>query len=182
MENVCAFDCLGSQQQCDGEDGVDVHHEMSIPQATFSSLSRMWPDRRLPVALRLHLCCLAVCSTFSHACGAWDLAAAVIGNIGGFNSGCLHVITGKSYRETAVNPDFNLVRAIRQRRLRYLGHNLRLPPERLLRKALFAYVMGSDAVPAGSLTADCPQDLSLEDLARLATDRKRWADMVNNTR
>ena len=61
---------------------------------------------------------------------------------------------------------------IRQRRLRYLGHILRLPPERLLRKALFAYVMGSDAVPAGSLTADCPQDLSLEDLARLATDRK----------
>ena len=181
IENVYTFDYFGSQQQCDGEDNVDVHHRMNIAQATFSSLSRIWPDHRLPIALKLRLYCSAVCSTFSHACEAWDLTAAVIKNINGFNSRCLHVITGKRYRETAVNPDFNLVRAIRQRRLRYLGHIFRLPPERLLRKALFAYVMGSDAVPAGSLTADCPQDLSLEDLARLATDRKRWADMVNNT-
>ena len=180
IDNVYAFEYLGSQQQCDGEDDADVHHRMNLATTTFSSLSHIWPDRRLPIALKLRLYCAAICSTFSHACEAWDLTDTVVKNINGFNSRCLHVITGKNYRETAVNPDFNLVRAIRQRRLRYLGHILRLPPERLLRKCLFAYVMGSDTVPAGSLIADCPLNLNLEDLALIATDRKQWADIVNS--
>ena len=80
----------------------------------------------------------------------------------------------------AVNSDFNLLRSIRQRRLRYLGHILRLPPERLLRKALFAYVLGSDSVPEGSLIADYPEHLPLGDLVTISADRKRWADMVDN--
>ena len=104
----------------------------------------------------------------------------VMKKINGFNSRCLHFITGKSYREKAVNPDFNLLRSIRQRRLRYLGHILRLPPDRLLRRSLFAYIAGWDTVPEGSLIADCPPGLSLEDLAEIAADRKSWAEMVDN--
>ena len=137
---------------------------MDIAQARFTSLFHIWDDHRLSILLRLRLYCAAVCSTFSHASEAWDLTESVVKNINGFNSRCLHTITGKSYRETAVNPDFNLVRSIRQRRLRYLGHILRLPPERLLRKALFAYVLGSDSVPEGSLIADYPEHLPLGDL------------------
>ena len=180
IDNVYAFEYLGSQQQCDGEDDADVHHRMNLATTTFSSLSHIWPDHRLPIALKLRLYCAAICSTFSHACEAWDLTETVVKNINGFNSRCLHIITRKPYRDTAVNPDFNLVRAIRKRRLRFLGHILRLPPERLLRKSLFAYVMGSDTVPVGSLIADCPLNLNLEDLAQIATDRKQWAELVNS--
>ena len=180
IDNVYTFEYLGSQQQSDGEDDIDVKHRMDIAQATFASLSHIWPDHRLPLALRLRLYSAAICSTFSHACEAWDLTDAVIKKINGFNSRCLHVITGKSYRETAINPAFNLVRAVRQRRLRYLGHILRLPPERLLRKALYAYLMGSGSVPEGSLISDCPRNHTMEDLAVMAADRKWWEDMVNN--
>ena len=153
---------------------------MNLATTTFSSLSHIWPDHRLPIALKLRLYCAAICSTFLHACEAWDLTDTVVKNINGFNSRCLHIITRKTYRDTAVNPDFDLVRAIRKRRLRYLGHILRLPPERLLRKSLFAYVMGSDTIPVGSLIADCPLNLNLEDLALIATDRKQWAELVNS--
>ena len=137
LENVYTFEYLGSKQQSDGQDDTDVKHRMEIAHATFSSLSHVWPDHRLPINLRLRLYCAAVCSTFSHACEAWDLTEAVTKKINGFNSRCLHIITQKTYRETAVNPDFNLVGAVRKRRLRYLGHILRLPSDRLLRKALF---------------------------------------------
>ena len=40
---------------------------------------------------------------------------------------CLHIITGQDYRVTATAPEYDLLLAIRQRRLRYLGHILRMP-------------------------------------------------------
>ena len=41
-------------------------------------------------------------------------------SVNGFNSRCLHVITGQYYRVTATSPDYDLLRAIGQHRLRYL--------------------------------------------------------------
>ena len=37
-----------------------------------------------------------------------------------------HVLTGEHYRETATAPAYDLVLAVRRRRLRYLGHVLRM--------------------------------------------------------
>ena len=62
--------------------------------------------------------------------------------INGFNSRCLHVITGKDYRATATSPVYDLVLAVRKRRMRYLGHVLRLPPDRIVRRSLIALVKG----------------------------------------
>ena len=39
-----------------------------------------------------------------------------------FNSCCLHVITGEDYRGTATTPVYDLVLAVRKRRMRYLDH------------------------------------------------------------
>ena len=55
---------------------------------------------------------------------------------------CLHVITGQDYRDTATTPVYDLVLAVRQRRMRYLGHVLRMPPDRIVRRALVALVKG----------------------------------------
>ena len=60
----------GSQQQCDGEEDVDVKHRMEIAQARFSSLIYILP-----------LYCTAVCSTFSHASEVWGLLESVVKNI-----------------------------------------------------------------------------------------------------
>ena len=99
--------------------------------------------------------------------------------LNGFNSRCLHVITKQHYRETATNPVFNLLLSIRRRRLRFLGHVLRMSDARLLKKTLFAYVHGGADVPAGSLMMDC-EGLSLAELEALAQDRDGWKSMVNN--
>jgi hypothetical protein len=96
--------------------------------------------------------------------------------INGFNSRCLHVITGKPYRETAMNPDFDLVLAVRRRRLRFLGHVLRMNDSRLVKRTFLAYVYGSSSIPAGSLLEDC-NTKNLEELLDLARDKKKWSEL-----
>ena len=182
IENVHSFVYLGSKVQCDGDDLADVKYRMTIAQAAFSSLSRIWQDHRLPLSMKLGLYQSAVCSTFTHACEAWTLTDSIRRTINGFNSRCLHVLTGASYRDTATNPPFDLVLAIRRRRMRYLGHILRMKRDRLLRRALEAYLWGGDAgPPEGSLLDDC-QEKSLERLACIADNRGRWDKMVRKLR
>ena len=101
LENVHSFEYLGAKLQCDGSDEADVLHRMAIAQAPFGSLSNIWADHRLSRALKLRTYQLAVCSTLTHSSKAWTLTAAVMRSITGFNSRCLHVITGQDYRHTA---------------------------------------------------------------------------------
>ena len=64
-----------------------------------------------------------------------------------FNSRCLHEITGEEYRDTAISPAYNLLLAVRQRRLRYLGHLLRLPRDSVVRRTLIAMTDGGQPEP-----------------------------------
>ena len=100
LENVHSFEYLGAALQWVGSDEADVLHRMAISQTTFVSLSNIcWDDHR-----------------------SWTLSAAVVRSINGFNSRFLHVITGQDYRHIATALVFDLLRAIRQRRLRCFGN------------------------------------------------------------
>ncbi len=90
-----------------------------------------------------------------------------------FNSRCLHVITGQDYRVTATAPKYYLLRAIRQRRLRYLGHILRMPESRVVRRALVALAKGGTVDPKDSLFMDC-QAMEMDQLVALAQRRGTW--------
>ena len=98
LENVYSFEYLGARMQCDG---ADVRHRMAIAQTTFGSLFSIWTDNRLSRALNLRTYQLAVCSTPTHASEAWTLTEPVMRSVNGFNSRCLHIITGQDYRVTA---------------------------------------------------------------------------------
>ena len=123
----------------------------SYTDSSFGSLSHLWTDHRLSRETKLRLYKLSVCSTLPHCCTAWALTRKVTRMINGFNSRCLHVITGQDYRDTATTPVYDLVLAVRQRRMRYLGHVLRMPPDRIVRRALVALVKGGTCYPEGSL-------------------------------
>ena len=96
--------------------------------------------------------------------------------INGFNIRCLHVITGGDYRDTATTPVYDLVLAVRKRRMRYLGHVLRLPQDRIVRRSLVALVKRGTYYP-GSLFSDCEVD-GLHQLMMLATNRSAWRAKV----
>ena len=99
--------------------------------------------------------------------------------LNGFNSRCLHVITGEEYRDTAISPAYNLLLAVRQRRLRYLGHLLRLPRDSVVRRTLIAMTDGDNLnrYPEESIFMDC-QGSELKNLETLAVNRTAWRHKV----
>ena len=127
--------------------------------------------------MKIRMYHVAVCSTFTQAPESWELSEIVRKKVTGFNSRCLHVITGRPHRETATDPIYNLVLDIRHRRLRFLGHLLRMDSSRLVRRTFLAYVYGGEQIPVGSLLQDCPK-IPLESLVELAMDRSKWKKIV----
>ena len=88
-----------------------------------------------------------------------------------------NLITGEDYRATATTPVYDLVLAVRKRRMRYLGHVLRLPPDRIVRRSFIALVKGGTYYPEGSLFSDC-EGAYLHELIETATDRSAWRAKV----
>ena len=179
LENVYSFEYLGSRVQCDGDDMADVEYRINIAQSVFGSLSNIWTDHRLSSQMKIRLYQAAVCSTLTHACEAWTMTDEVSRKVNGFNSRCLHIITGDHYRDTALTPTFDLLSAIRKRRLRFLGHILRLDPDRLLKQTLFAYIHNVNSRPAGSLLHGC-EHIPMDELVNMARDRSVWRQFVNS--
>ena len=97
--------------------------------------------------------------------------------INGFNSRCLSVITKGDTHELAISPPFDLIMTIRRRRLRYLGHVLRMDSERLVLKTLMALTKGGTEYPPGSLFMDV-EDIPFEELLSLASDKSYWKALV----
>ena len=137
------FKYLGSRLQCDGDDEADVRLRMDIAQSAFGSLGHLWTDRRLSRATKLKLYRLSMCSSMMHCCTAWTLTSTVVHRINGFNSRCLHMITGEDYRTTATAPVYDLVLAVCKQRLRYLGHVLRLPADRVVTMVLLIHTFNA---------------------------------------
>ena len=171
LDNVLHFEYLGSQLQGDGEDEADVRHRMDIAQLAFGSLSHLWSDHRLSRATKLRLSRLSVCSTLTYSCEAWSFTRTEVRMI-------LHAITAEDYRTTATAPAYDLVLAVRKRRLRCFGHVLRLPAESIVRRSLLARVKGGTHYPEGSLFSDC--EAGLPQLEALALDRPPWRAKVSS--
>ena len=177
LENVPNFEYLGSRLQGDGSDDADVRHRLEIAQSAFSSLSHLWADHRLSRTTKRRLYRVCVCSSLIHCCEAWTLNRTMIRSINGFNRWCLHVMTGEQYRETATTPAYDLVLAVRRCCLRYIGHVLRMPSDRMVQCALMALVTDTSHYPSGSLFSDC-QGIALPQLVVMASSRSMWRAKV----
>ena len=130
--------------------------------------------------MKLDLRTTSVCSTFTHGCESWTLSPPVLRSINGFNSRCLHHITHRSYREEAVSPTYDLVLAVRKRRMRWLGHILRMPDNRLVKQTVRGIASDGPPYPSGSLLMDCTA--RFEEVHTKAQDRDAWDLFTDNIR
>ena len=164
LEAVCQFDYLWCRFTSDGDDAANMRHRMAIAVERSHSLDYLWHDNRLARSLKLRLYAASVCSTLTHGSEAWTLTPRALATLNGFSSRQLHRITGRSYREEATRPSYDLPAAVRRRKQQWLGHILRMPPDRLVRCAVLA--MGRRQGPPyqpGSLLMDAT--LPLDQLA-----------------
>ena len=177
LENVLRFVYLGDQVSGDGDDSAEISHRMGIAEQRFADATHIWNDRTLPVEMKVNYYESAVCSSLTHVCESWDLHQKALRSINGWNSRHLHVITRRSFRDEAVTPSYNLVRAIRQRRHRYLGHILRMPTSRLVRETIGYISSTGPPYEEGCLLMDC-NNRPFDEILALAADRKAWEHSV----
>ena len=88
-------------------------------------------------------------------------------------------ITGRSVATEArpATTSFNLVKKIRERRLRWLGHIIRAGPESIMYQAL---VIQHEMGHTGNLMMDAPSHNSIDDLRPIANDRGKWRALARS--
>ena len=88
-----------------------------------------------------------------------------------WNAKCLAAITGRSVYEETCEPTFNLIDHLRARRIRWVGHVLRLDSARPVKQAIMT--MEPPYTP-GSILDDAPPHSTLEELCELAQNKEDW--------
>ena len=132
----------------------------------------------LHLDLRLRLYAAAVCSIMVYGSEGWLLNERVCKMLNGANAKMLSRITGKTCREEATEGtrSFDLVSRIRARRIKWVGHILRIgDKDRLIRKALRVIY---DNRQEGDILMDVPSSVSWEELEEVAADRDKWRLLV----
>ena len=183
------FPYLGHWIQADGDDMHAIEVRLGFASSRFKQLHHIWSDVSLPLKLRLQLYTSSVVSILTHSFEAWKLTDAVIRKLRGWNGRCLAIIvTGKCEQDEiklqTSQPVFNLVNHLRVRRLRWLGHILRLDESRLLRRVLLKFnFIYPDGYPEGSILMDAPDHVEIRDLIPMAGEHgnhEEWDKIVFN--
>ena len=148
-------------------------------RSRFGELHHVWGSKQLPLTLKINLYMAGVCSMLTHGSEAWLLTPSVVRSLRGWNARCLVIITGRSCREETVQPSFNLVGHIRSRRVRWLGHILRMSDVRLLHRLV---CQCSESYQVGSIFDDAPPHASMKHLMALAQEKAQWRSWVTRQR
>ena len=136
IENVWMFKYLGSWFRADGSHLADIKARIASATTTAGKMRNVWASKSTPLRLKLRIYKVGVCSKLTYGCEAWKLDEDACRLVNGANSRMLSHITGRTAHEEANSKSqtFDVVAAIRARRLKWLGHILRMSPDRLVHK------------------------------------------------
>ena len=135
------------------------------------TLRHVWSSD-LPLDLKIRLYVASCCSILVHGSEAWLLNDEARRCINGANAYMLSHITGRTKREEATQAEttFDIIAWIRARRLKWVGHILRMKEERLLKQTLKVIFENRQD---GDLLMDTVDD-DWASLQKQANDRKGW--------
>ena len=108
-----------------------------------------------------------------------ELNAEAVKKLNGANAQMMSVISGKTPHQEASPKwrSFDLVRWIRARRLAWLGHILRLGPERKIKQAVFEMFKSKTE---GDMLMDAPPHQTWRELCSYAVNRDYWRATVRS--
>ena len=181
LKNVFNFKYLGFYFQADSDRNPALLQRMAIARTRFGELHEAWRSKKMPTTMKLRLFACAVVSVLTYGSEIWRMDEKTRAKLRGWGARCLSSITGRSIRDETVAPSFNLVARLRSRRLRWAGHILRLGESSLIRRVLLAVAakeLESGSREAGGLLEDAPGFDSVEELIKVAKDRRRWRGAV----
>lgn len=176
LDNRWQAEYLGSIFQADGDQIPDIKRRVAMAVARAGKLRNIWAATELTLKLKMRLYKSACCSILTYGSEAWVLNEAACKIINGANASMLSHITGLSRHTEASSRSttFNLVKWIRARRLKWVGHILRMDDNRLVKKALLHIYNNPQQ---GDILMDTSAD-SWPLLQEQAQDRDAWRKRV----
>jgi hypothetical protein len=185
---VAKLDYLGSAFSESGSIDADISARLSKASYAYKHLSRVWKQRSVPLATKMEIFQYSVMATLLYGSHAWAPSQAQIARLHGFYMRCLRRLLGITLRDCVRNEEIlRLCKAqpmetlLRQQRMRWLGHSLRMPDERLPKQLLWAQRPGTR--PAGKPPLRWREDTASADVRsmgmasswqRVAKSRAAW--------
>ena len=181
IKNVWLSKYLGSRFRAAGDQMADVKARIGAATATAGKMRGVWASKNIPLALKLRIYKTGVCSRLTYGSETWRLDSRTRKMLNGTNSRLVSRITKKTPHEeaSAATQTFDVVRWIRARRLQWVGHILRMAPDRLVSKALHHIAENRSE---GDLLMDAPRYHSWEELRSSAQNRDAWRRRVHQLR
>ena len=176
LENVYTFKYLGSKFVADGDETQDVQRRIALATSRMGELRQVF-NAKISFGMKLKIYKTAICSLLTYGCEAWHLTEEVCAMINGANARLLSRFTHKSAHEEASprTRTYDLLDAVRRRRLVWLGHILRMQGKRLVK---LATVLQFEQQLEGDMFADISQQFTYDDIQRVAQDRDAWKQLV----
>ena len=178
IENVYKFKYLGTIVAADGNTQHDITRRVAMAMRRCGQLRNIFDSPNVCMGTKLSIYKTAVVSLLTYGCEAWSMSNRTKARINGANSRMLSRFTGKSAHEESSkrSQTFDLVSAIRKRKLQWLGHLLRLKKDRMGRERLVKLAIRVQ-FKKGMMTnmlSDAPITKTFEELEALAADRRGW--------
>ena len=157
----------------DGQEDTDIKRRIGIAMTRCGQLRFILGSNTISTKTKMQIYRSAVGSLFTYGSEAWNLDQRTCDKINGVNARCLSRITGKSCHEeaSARTRTYDLVKSIRQRRHKWLGHILRMQGDRLVKLAVrVQFENGS----AGNIFMNTPPHATYDQIVHVEQDRKTW--------
>ena len=196
IEHVSSFVYLGSLLSPDSRVGLEVGRRLASASRAFGALRCVFDDHNLSLKTKRMLYVACVVSILLYGAECWPTLKRDEIRLDSFHHQCLRVILRVSRldQETHHITNFELRKrwgdvgqlsdVLRQRRLQWLGHVARMPPDRTPQQLMFGWLRQTRPAHGPRLrwkdrvTADL-RKLKIEDWSSLCLDRTVWRKIIS---
>jgi hypothetical protein len=160
LEVVERFTYLGSCISSDGSVTDEVEARVSKARIAFANLRHLWRQKGLSLGLKGRVYNATVRAVLLYGSETWPIRKDDLRRLQVFDNRCLRTIAGVGWRQRIRNEVVrkrvfgntagnSIEECIQKNRLRWLGHVLRMPNNRLPRKVLFSLPASEWRKPKG---------------------------------
>ena len=192
LTSVEDFCYLGSHISTDGGAKQDIKARLCKARGSFSRLKTIWKSSKYSLKTKVHLYQSNVKPVLLYGAECWRMTKEDMNKLDAFHNGCLRRLCKIFWPQKISNKDLykkTKTRAIsveiKERRFRWLGHVIRMPPSRIPRTALRWTPTGKRKVGRPKITWRRTVEAELKELKKtwgqaqaIAQDRNRWRELV----
>ncbi|KAI8477652.1 hypothetical protein Bbelb_446140 [Branchiostoma belcheri] len=201
VEQVTHFTYLGGTISSNGTIDSEISKRIQKASGAFNLLGKIWNNRNILQSTKFRIYNAAVVTILTYGSEAWTTTQVQIARLETFHQRCLRRILRIRWYHRVRNSDVlqqaqlvNIATTVALNRLRWFGHIVRMPEERLPRYLLDwkpNYGRRSRGRPRKSWNNCVLEDAvlilgrpstSLEELKELARDRKAWRGLLRKRR